>query len=306
LKEWETRLTQIAREVDSSATVSGRVKSYRSMIGKAHKNPGRVRRWEEFGDLVALKVIFPTKPGVDNFTEMLLTKAEWAPSLDRKEGSAVELKYKSMQFDLSAPDITDSEGQPIKTEVQVRTAVSDAWYVVDHRLKYKGVVTLPDELTRKLARLIVLTELFDEEVEAVLAKQVELPEYLVARLYSTLIRLSEGLSEGRTHTSRPEGLLELLLTAYSESELANLDQTMKDFVERDRGSLSTIFSDHLFGSPNFVEERDWIYYEPEALLIAERSTRKPALLRSKTQYSDFQSIIGPMIDAFSPLKLRDN
>lgn len=302
LATWTDRLQVIARDIDPASVVSGRVKSYRSMIGKAYRKPGRRRDWKEFGDLVALKAVFPTKPGVDAFTEALNEIDDWTPRLDRKESGPDELKYKSMQFDLSAPDIVDSEGLPIEIEVQVRTAVSDAWYVVDHRLKYKGVVDLPGDLKRKLSRLIVLTELFDEEVEAVLNRQVELPDYAVARLYESLMKLSESLLNGQTHTSRPEGLLELMLTAYPNGEIDNLQDRIGSFADTHQDELRRIFAQHQYGSPQFVEERDWIYYEPEALLVAERSVAKPRLLRSALENSDFEPFIEPMIDNFRLLK----
>ncbi|MFE7698806.1 hypothetical protein ACFU0W_08605 [Microbacterium keratanolyticum] len=304
LDEWAERLTRNARRFDSGATVSGRVKSYRSFLGKAYRRAGAVRTWEQFGDLVALKAIFPTRQGVDLFSEWLNEQHAWSPSLDEKEGSPSELKYQAKQFDLCADDITDSTGTPIKIEVQVRTAASDAWYVVDHRLQYKGMVELTSDLKRKLNRLIVLTELFDEEVDAVIKHQATLPEYAAARLYEGLIKLSESLSDGYVRTTRPEGLLELVLRAYTEREIDSVGANLQTFTERHRDALVEIITRHHHGSESFLEARDWIYYEPEALLIAERAAQKPALLRSAIDGSDFQPLIEPMIGVFQTLKKR--
>lgn len=302
LEKWKERLEQSAHRVDHSAVVSGRVKSHRSVVGKAYREPGNVRPWEKFGDLVALKAIFPTARGVAEFTAWLDAQKQWNPKLDAKEGSPKELKYKSNQFDLVADDITDSGGNPLRIEVQVRTAAADAWYVVDHRLQYKGPVELPSDLQRKLYRLIVLAELFDEEVEAVLARQVELPEYAAARLYEELVQLSDELFDGHVRTSRPEGLLELLLGAYRDVELETVTSDVRRFAETKSDELSTIINRHLHGSMEFIEERDWIYYEPEVLLIAERAVRKPALLTATVADSDFEGLIEPMIDTFSSLR----
>lgn len=304
LDEWMERLARNARRFDSGATVSGRVKSYRSFLGKAYRKAGAVRTWEQFGDLVALKAIFPTRQGVDSFSDWLNGQHAWSPSLDEKEGSPSELKYQAKQFDLCADDITDSAGTPIKIEVQVRTAASDAWYVVDHRLQYKGMVELTSDLKRKLNRLIVLTELFDEEVDAVIKQQATLPEYAAARLYESLVKLSESLSDGYVRTTRPEGLLELILMAYTELEIGSVGPELDTFAESHRDELAEIITQHHHGSANFLEERDWIYYEPEALLIAERAVHKPALLRSAVDGSDFQTVIEPMIDVFRTLKMR--
>ncbi|TQL45046.1 ppGpp synthetase/RelA/SpoT-type nucleotidyltransferase [Homoserinimonas aerilata] len=295
LDEWSRQLLAFAHTVDPAATVSGRVKSYRSMLGKAYRVASKVRSWSEFGDLVALKAVFPTSRGVTEFSEWLLDQAAWNPVLDDKQGEPTELKYKSNQFDLESSEIRDSRGEPLKIEVQVRTAVSDAWYVVDHRLQYKGIVELPSDLQRKLNRLIVLAELFDEEVEAVIARQIGLPEYAVARLYDGLVRISETLVDGQTRASRPEGLLELILSSYAEEEMESLETTVNAFVAEHGEALRAVIQRHIYGAHSFVESRDWIYYEPEAILIAERARVKPSLIRAKVAGSDFESVIGPMI-----------
>lgn len=302
LLAWNDLLLPEARRVDSGAVVSGRVKSYRSFLGKAYRKVGEVRSWKQFGDLVALKVVFPTRQGVEEFTEWLNSRGDWHPALDEKEGSPTELKYQSKQFDLWSADITDSTGNALKIEVQVRTAASDAWYVVDHRLQYKGIVELTPDLQRKLARLIVLTELFDEEVDAVIKQQATLPEYAAARLYEELVRLSDALFSGYVRTTRPEGLLELILRAYTEVELESIIKCIGEFTEANSDRILGLFAMHHRGAESFVEERDWIYYEPESLLIAERSARKPALLRATIMGSDFQPVIEPMLETFRSLR----
>lgn len=295
---WHKVLLDQAKEIDSNAEVSGRIKSHRSIIGKAYRNPGNPRVWEDFGDLVGLKAIFPTTRGVESFSEWLLEQQDWSPVLDDKKGAPSELKYQAKQFDLASRDITDSKGKPIKIEVQVRTAASDAWYVVDHRLKYKGIVELPDELKRKLNRLIVLTELFDEEIEAVLSRQAELPEYAAARLYTDLVHFFEVMFTDQIRASRPEGLFELLLSAYEENDFDSLTLYLRDFFSRHKNQLLPVIENHHIESANYVEHRDWLYYEPETLLIAERSLTKPAMLANVIRNSDFEFVISGMMTEF--------
>jgi ppGpp synthetase/RelA/SpoT-type nucleotidyltranferase len=299
LSWWLGNLENAARSIDPSAVVSGRVKSHRSVLGKVYRQGGFARSWESLGDLVALKAIFPTNRGVDAFTAWLAGQAQWAPSLDVKESAPDELKYQSKQFDLASDEVVDSGGIPIKVEVQVRTAVADAWYVVDHRLRYKGTVTLPKTLERKLFRLIVLTELFDEEVEAVYSSQADLSEYAVARLYEQLTIEADKLIDGYAKTSRPEALLELIVGAYGDAEIPLLQGEIARFLTEYGDSVRSIVQDHLHDSSNFVEERDWLYYEPETLLIAERAINKPSLIRARVRGSDFESILEPMINEFA-------
>jgi ppGpp synthetase/RelA/SpoT-type nucleotidyltranferase len=298
LASWEKTLQPVASKVDAGGIVSGRVKSHRSVMGKVYRVANRPRTWESIGDLVALKVIFPTERGVTEFSGWLNSQTQWSPKLDEKVGEPDELKYRSKQFDLVSDSNFDSTGEPICVEVQVRTAVADAWYVVDHRLRYKGMVALPAGLERKLLRLTVLTELFDEEVEAVIAKQVELPEYAVARVYEQITREYDELVNGFAKTSRPEALLECLMQSYTEEEMPGLLVRLHEFVVSHGEAVRSVVTDHLHGSPNFVEHRDWLYYEPESLIVAERSLNKPALLRSATNNSDFDFVLGPMMVEF--------
>jgi ppGpp synthetase/RelA/SpoT-type nucleotidyltranferase len=297
LQACEQRVSIAAREIDPAVVVSGRVKSHRSVLGKIYRK-GRPRTWESLGDLVALKAVLPTERGVNEFTKWVSSQSAWHPVLDNKTSAPNELAYQAKQFDLYWDELLDSAGVPIKVELQVRTAAADAWYVVDHRLRYKGTVALPSDLERKLYRLIVLTELFDQEVEAVIAQQASLPEYGVARLYEQLTRTVERLTDGRAKSSRPEALLELLLKAYAEDELPLIQEEMTAFIEVHEARLKGILDAHSYASNDFVEERDWMYYEPEALLVAERAMSRPAMLRAAIRNSDFESVLEPMISAF--------
>ena len=299
LSWWLEKLEQTARSIDASAAVSGRVKSHRSTLGKIYRRGGVTRSWESLGDLIALKAIFPTERGVEAFTEWLSAQHQWTPHLDVKPSAPNELKYQSKQFDLSSKDAADSVGSPIKIEVQVRTAVADAWYVVDHRLRYKGTVTLPEALERKLFRLIVLTELFDEEVEAVYSSQAALPEYAVARLYELLTVEADKLIDGYAKSSRPEALLELILGSYKDEEIPALQSGVVAFLYEYGDRVRSVINDHLHQSSNFVEDRDWLYYEPETLLIAERALNRPSLILDKIRGSDFEAVIVPMINEFT-------
>lgn len=295
---WEDRLRPAAKRVDQGAAVTGRVKTHRSALGKIYRNPTEPRTWESLGDLVALKVILPTDRGVQTFTNWLKTQAQWDPNLEVKRCEPDELKYQSMQFDLESDECLDTNGNPIKIEVQVRSAVADAWYVVDHRLRYKGMVELPDALRRKLLRLIVLTELFDEEVEAVIAHQADLPEYGVARIYDQITRDFDDLIDGYAKSSRPEALLESLLAAYPVDDSPSPIDRLRDFVSASGDTIKAVVKNHMHGSPDFVESRDWLYYEPETLIIAERSVNRPALLRAAIANSDFESLVEPMVSEF--------
>lgn len=56
--------------------------------------------------------------------------------------------------------------QGMAFEVQIRTALQHAWAAVDHKLRYKTLEDVPDDLKRNLYRLSALFELADEQFAA--------------------------------------------------------------------------------------------------------------------------------------------
>lgn len=295
---WRADLGELAKRVDRAAFIDGRVKTLRSVIGKIYAKPAQPRSWESLGDLVALKAIFPTSDGVEAFTNLLLEHEDWHPKLDDRRPLADKLEYAAKQFDLWRHDVVDSTGNPVKTEVQVRTAAADAWYVVDHRLNYKGLVELPENLRRKVLRLSVFAELFDEEVRAIFDARASLDEYLLARAYDFLTLQIDDMTDGLATASRPEALLETILSAYTDAEASELQRIIDDFLGLHRAAVASVISGHQHDANDFVEERDRLYSEPEALLIAERAVARPALLKSAVKGSDYETLVGAMARAF--------
>ena len=100
--------------------------------------------------------------------------------------------------------------------------------------------------------------------------------------------------------ARPAGLLETLLGAYSDTEQETLVQRLRDLVTADDDRLRRVIGEHSVGSSNFVEQYDWLYTEPEVLLIADLA-RRPRLLASTVKNTDFDRIVGAMLDELSGL-----
>lgn len=303
LKDWKDRLGRLARPIDSNVVVDGRVKELHSVLGKAYKNgPKFPRTWESFGDLVALKVVFPTLAGSDAFTDALEAHAKddgFFTGLDRRVSKPDELAYAANQFDLCNQAMKDSTGSGIKVEVQVRTIAGDAWYMIDHRLRYKGAAELTDEMERRVLRLIVLAELFDSEVDSLIKDVEKLESAQLAGLFSEIKTLFSEFTSLHTKPARPEGLFEQLVSAYPESERKNLVKHVRDFLAEDGDRVKQVMGDHTFGSSNFVERYDWLYMQPESLLVADLA-RRPRMLTSALKGSDFENMINPMIEHLKP------
>lgn len=307
LKAWRIQLAELARSVDPNVVVDGRVKKLQSLLVKAYKDgPASPRPWDSFGDLVALKVVFPTLAGAAEFTEQLqiLTKSSGIScSLDSRRSAPAKLEYSSDQFDLCDPNITDSAGFGLKVEVQVRTVASDAWYMVDHRLRYKNATTLPPDLQRRVLRLIVLTELFDAEVDSLIKDVNAYESDTPAGLFNRVRELFTEFTNSYAPAARPPGLFETLFGVFTEPEQLALVDNLRALIESDGERIRQVMKEHVYGAENYVEKYDWLYMEPESLLVAHLA-RKPRLLASAVENTDFEQLVNNMADELKPSQRR--
>lgn len=299
LEAWKKKLNDLALPVDQNVLVDGRVKKLPSILVKAYKNgPASPRSWDSFGDLVALKVIFPTLEGADHFSRLL---GDFAQSngiscvLDERRSEPEKLEYSSDQFDLCDPKVCDAAGNGLKVEVQVRTVVSDAWYMVDHRLRYKNATKLPADLQRRVLRLIVLTELFDAEVGSLIKDVNAYESDTPAGLFNRVRELFNSFTSSYAPSARPEGLFETLLSAYTVDDQTVLVDILRDRIEKDGDHLRRVMSEHTYGADDYVEKYDWLYMQPESLLVADLAG-KPRLLASAVENTDFEQIVINMAD----------
>ncbi|WP_405475677.1 hypothetical protein [Paenarthrobacter ilicis] len=299
LEEWKKALRSLAQPIDQNVIIDGRVKQLRSLLSKAYKKgPTSPRSWESFGDLVALKAVFPTRVGAEAFTASLESMAQAngiSCNLDRRVPEPNKLAYAANQFDLCDPTIRDSAGKGVKIEVQVRTVAADAWYMIDHRLNYKGATELTDELQRRVLRLIVLAELFDSEVDTLIRDVKKHESKQLAGLYNDINEVFSAFTQSYAPAARPEGLFETLLSAYSDRDRERLGEIIRDLVANDGDRLRHVMSQHRAGAENYVEQYDWLYMEPEALLIADLA-KKPRKLTNAVQNTDFDRIVIAMMD----------
>lgn len=303
LDQWKENLLKLAHEIDPNAHVDGRVKKLPSLLTKAYKNgPENARPWEAFGDLVALKAIFPTVGGAAAFSDLLESECQTRSiscELDRRRPSPEKLEYSSDQFDLCDPEICDGQGNGLKVEVQVRTVAGDAWYMIDHRLRYKNATKLPSDLQRRVLRLIVLTELFDSEVASLIKDVNKFESETSAGLFNKVRKIFTDFTQSHAPALKPEGLFEILLSVYSEDDRKTLDAKIQDLVSQDGDRIRKVFSEHAYGAEDYVEKYDWLYMQPEALLVADLA-RKPRLLASAVANTDFDLIVNNMADELSP------
>lgn len=105
-------------------------------------------------------------------------------------------------------------------------------------------------------------------------------------LYAGLSSIFVELNDRAPRQNRPDGLLESLLQAYG-AETTDIQSLIADFVNDNKQFLVKVFSHRFPDADDFVEDYDWLYLEPEVLLIAERSINTPLLLESVMADSNY-------------------
>lgn len=138
-------------------------------------------------------------------------------------------------------------------ELQVRSMGQGLWATASHDIDYKPLFELKDGQKRKIRRLSVLTELFDEEVADVTNEILTDDRYPHARLLEALRYARATL--GRPSTAHPQltnrVVLDLLGDAFDPVEIASEigpwveehRDTLRDTIQRYEGTSRQFYAD---------------------------------------------------------------
>jgi putative GTP pyrophosphokinase len=124
-------------------------------------------------DLIGVRVICLYTPDIMEIARLLEEEFDVLNFTDKTrevEVTADTFRYKGLHLDMALS--TRRKSLPayarfasMRFEVQVRTAIQDAWSTLDHTLKYKKQV--PHELSRRINALAALFEIADREFLAI-------------------------------------------------------------------------------------------------------------------------------------------
>lgn len=151
--------------------IDSRTKGIESFINKINKKEKEYKDpLIEITDLVGIRII--TYYIEDVYKIGKLVKNEFnidlANSVDKSEVlDPDKFGYLSNHYIIS---LKESRGKltewknfkNLKAEIQVRTILQHAWAAIDHKLRYKTIIEIPNNLKRKLFRLSAILELADE------------------------------------------------------------------------------------------------------------------------------------------------
>lgn len=271
--------------------VIGRVKTARSLIRKLRERPSDPRSWESITDKVGVRIICTTKADCESVVTLLHDGPWTVRKVDRKKAKRHDqLFYPGIHVDLEAPDVADHTGAAVQCEVQVRTRAQDAWAVASHKLTYKGTLKPPKNMRRLVVRLTIFVEVFDDEIHRLFKKRGKLPLYAEALALEHLEAAFETVSGEPAEGTKDLSIVAILMDAYDDSEKHHVAELVEAYCASAPG-LADLVKAHGYRSESYHDPRDWLFTQPEVLVVLERLQTKPFRLLHAVRNTDLEEVV---------------
>lgn len=300
--EMEDILNAALARANISATVQARAKDVPSFVKKiGSKYSSHADPWQQVTDKVGARIIVGTQPELKR-TERAVVDGSALEILsfeDKRVGvEPNQLIYPGTHLNVIVPDLILPDGEKIQCEIQIRSKAEDLWSVPSHKLLYKGVLSAPPETQRRIWRLQAIVELFDEEV----ARAMDEVESLEG--YSSALLLQELESAYLQVVAKPGDddlsmeAMRILAPLVPQDRLAAYRITLSSFVQANYQKLEVVYRDYGYSSSWSEDFGYWMFTQPESIMVFERITHDPASLRSAVQYTELESAVRPLFDAW--------
>ena len=201
------------------------------------------------------------------------------------------LFYPGIHVQVEVPGASTSEGDKIQCEIQIRTKAQDLWSVPSHELVYKGLIEPSRQTKRRVLRLSVLTEMFDEEVGMAMREIAADQGYEL----TLLLRAAEALylsfvaEPGEDELSLE--VLRIVSAALPDAERPSYPARLKTFVESNRGKLAEVFATYGVYSEFASQYAYWLFTQPESLIVFERVSATPEALAEAVEATEIKEIV---------------
>lgn len=263
---------------------------------KKQRRKNYVDPWADCPDLVGARIVV----SVSSDKTAVVDALRGAPDLrvvnveDQSENADPDaLAYRGLHVHVTSDGLVNRAGRKVRCEVQIRTIAEHSWAETEHKYVYKKRGNLPTEIVRVFSRLLVLVELFDEQ----LAKGVEMVKENPGFAEFTLVRDLEDRFEGLANLPGDENsTVDVIrqiteLTGRTSADLQELVAVSFDSVQK---TLQTLLQDHGPNAAGFEVESGWLTTQPEILLILALLSTDEYSLSSKLAESDLYALIEPI------------
>lgn len=282
--EWETwdalathvrgRLETTLQELQLHGWVFARAKDAESFTRKViigERDP------ESIGDRAGVRVVLAYESQCELVEDAIRREFTLISREEKRDALAYDQNgYLGVHLDIRLRDDDPQRSRfgERRVELQLRTIGQWAWAEVSHEQLYKPAVDVPEELKRRIYRLVSLVELFDNEVAGFVAEAQALPGYREAAVLPPLeaeLRTRFGILASPDRRISRE-LAAALVPLY---EPANAQQVYEEFL---RPWIAEHEDDLRVQLERGQRERHPLIRQPEILLLFERIDRAPAAL----------------------------
>lgn len=158
-------------------TIKTRLKSPDSIANKMavnHLAPTVDNIEKYLNDVAGVRVICGFREDIYSLAEMFLRQDDI--TLIQKKDYLKNPKpngYRSLHLIVEIPIFLHDEKRPMKVEVQFRTISMDWWASLEHKIRYKKDVTIPESVSRELCECAEAAAVLDNRMEQI-RKLIEL------------------------------------------------------------------------------------------------------------------------------------
>ncbi len=169
----ESRISGKPNPIDS---IKSRIKSPRSIIGKLKRRgfPITLQSMiDNLNDIGGIRVICPFIEDIYTVADMLMRQDDL--TLIEKKDYIANPKpngYRSLHLILEVPIFLAERTQPVRIELQIRTIAMDFWASLEHQLRYKSDVEIPEHVSDDLKKCADVIAATDQEMQRI-AKELK-------------------------------------------------------------------------------------------------------------------------------------
>lgn len=288
-------LDNLCRTLRVPAAVEAREKSIGSFVKKIYLNK-YTRPWEEITDKVGARIIVGTLQDVRKLRDALESDAaaELAARdiVDKSEEAAEDkLHYPGVHAQVTVPGVLTADGHQIEAELQLRTKGQDLWAVVSHKLDYKGAITPTKQTRRRILRLSVLPEMFDEEVGNAMNELAADPAYVNARY----LQLAEA--EYLRFVGEPGNdllsleVIETILPALAHGQDSDgYAHDLTAFVNHHIDKLQDIYTRYGIFTEWAQQPAYWLFSQPESTIVFHLIETRPVALANTVRGTELETV----------------
>lgn len=177
VREVNTKLENLNQEMEFRKErnpiqyIDYRIKSPQSILEKMRRNHLEIKAetvWDEITDVAGIRVVCSYIEDIYAIADMLIRQDD--VTLLRKKDYIKHPKesgYRSLHLIIETPVFLSDRKHLVKVEVQIRTIAMDFWASLEHQLRYKADVDIPEMIRDKLknsAESIYQTDLEMEQI----------------------------------------------------------------------------------------------------------------------------------------------